>query len=129
MSIFSFIGSIFKPAVDLIDEIHVSDEERGKLKNELAKIQSDAQAKLIDLEKARLDALSAVQKAEANSKHLITAIWRPICSIAIVGLIIAGSFGIVTLTPDIYELAKVFLGAYAGGRSLEKLGSVLKLGK
>ena len=28
-----------------------------------------------------------------------------------------------------HDLVKVFIGVYSGGRSLEKIGSVLKLGK
>ncbi len=129
MNIFSWVSNIFNPVVNLVDELHVSDEERGKLRNELAQIQASAQSRLIELEKSKVEALSKLQQAEASSKYFITATWRPICSVAIVGLIIAGSFGIVTLTQDIYDLASIFLGTYAGGRSLEKLGSVLKLGK
>ena len=31
MGIFDFIGSIFKPAADLVDNLHTSDEERLEL--------------------------------------------------------------------------------------------------
>lgn len=129
MSIFNFIAGIFKPATDLIDNLHTSDEERMTLRNELAKIQEQANSKLIDLEAKRLDAMSKVQIAESSSKYAITATWRPITSMALVGIIIAGSFGLCEVGAEIYDLAKVFLGTYAGGRSLEKLGSVIKLGK
>lgn len=137
MSIFSAIGSfisgIFKPASDLVDNLHVSDEERGKLRNELAAIQEKANAKLVELEVARLDALSKVQVAEAGSKYMITAIWRPVCSLLLVGLIIAGSFGWVELKSEIYELSGLFLGIYGGGRSAEKaigkVADVVKLGR
>lgn len=129
MGLFDFIGGIFAPATKLIDDIHVSDEERLQLRNELAKIQAGAMEKLTELEKARLNAMSKVQAAEANSKHTITATWRPITSMVLVALIVAGSFGMVTVGPEIYDLAEIFLGAYAGGRSLEKVSSALKLGK
>ena len=76
----------------------------------------------------KVEALQKVQVAEASSKHVITAIWRPICSLSLVSIILLGSFGYVEVTPDIYELSKVFLGTYTAGRSIEKLGSVIKLG-
>ena len=40
MGLFDFIANIFKPAADIVDELHTSDEEKGRLRNELAKIQS-----------------------------------------------------------------------------------------
>ena len=129
MGFLSFLGGIFKPLTDSIDNLHTSTEEKLQLRNELAGIQAQANEKLVELERARLDALSKVQIAEAKSQYRITAIWRPVVSIILVLLIVAGSFGLVTLTPDIYELAKVFLGAYSAGRSFEKIGQVVKLGK
>ena len=129
MSIFSFIAGIFEPATKLIDDLTTTDEEKMELRNKLAEIQERANAKLIDLEAKRLDAMSKVQIAESSSKYAITATWRPITSMALVGIIIAGSFGLCEVGTEVYDLAKVFLGAYTGGRSLEKLGSVIKLGK
>lgn len=129
-SIGSFISGIFSPAAELIDEIHVSDEERGKIRAELARIQADVLNKTTELEMKRLEAMSKVNVAEAQSKFAITATWRPICSIAIVAVVILSSFGIIPKPDqDFYNLAQVFLGVYSGGRSLEKVGSVLKLGK
>ena len=134
MSVFSsiggFISGIFKPAADLVDNLHTSDEEKGQIRAELAKIQAGVLNKSMELEKARFDAMSKVQIAESQSTHKITAIWRPICSIAIVSVIILSSFGIIP-KPDkeFYDLARIFLGVYSGGRSLEKIGSDLKIGR
>lgn len=127
--ILSFISNIFKPAADIVDELHVSDEERGKLRNELARIQEDILSKYVELEKMSITAQMEVQKAEASSSHWLAANWRPICALMIVGIIVAGSFGLVAVTPDIYHLAEIFLGVYGGGRSLEKLGGMINLGK
>ena len=131
MSILDFIGGIFRPLANVVDEIHVSDEERGQLRNQLAGIQAGVQTKMIDLEAKRLDAMSKVQVAEAGSKHTITAIWRPVSSLMFVLVITLGAFHIIE-KPDkeFYDLAKLFLGTYAGGRSLEKIGSAITgLGK
>lgn len=134
MSIFSgitaFVSGIFSPAADLIDNLHTSEEEKGKIRTEIAKIQAEVLNKTTDLEMKRLDAISKVQISESQSKYRITATWRPICSIAMVTIIILASFGVIDKPDsDFYDLAKMFLGIYGGGRSLEKIGSVLKLGK
>lgn len=131
MGILDFIGGIFKPLTDTIDNVHTSTEEKQQLRNKLAEIQAGVQSKMIDLEAKRLDAMSKVQVAEASSKHTITAIWRPISSLMFVIVITLGAFHVIE-KPDkeFYDLATIFLGTYAGGRSLEKIGAVVKgLGK
>ncbi|MCK5138470.1 MAG: hypothetical protein KAQ85_01385 [Thermodesulfovibrionia bacterium] len=125
-----FISGLFSPAASLIDNLHTSEEEKGKIRAEIAKIQASVLNKTADLEMKRLDAISKVQSAEANSSHVITATWRPICSMALVFIVILASFGVIPKPDsDFYDLVKVFIGIYGGGRSLEKIGSVLKLGK
>lgn len=128
MGLFSWISSIFSPAADLVDNLHTSDEERLTLRNELAKLQTEVNTKLIGLEEEKVKALSRVQEAEANSKWQLVAVWRPICSLLIVGIIIADSFGWIVAGEQIYDLAKVFLGAYTTSRGLEKVAKTMKLG-
>lgn len=84
MEILSFISSIFKPAVDLVDELHTSDEEKGNIRNQLAAIQAGVQDKIIDLEAKRLeyekqlvDARSEVLKAEMQGQSWLQRNWRP----------------------------------------------------
>ena len=110
-----FIKAIFKPATELIDNLHVSDEERGKLRNEFAKIQYQVHKTTADL-----------MIAEANSPHLITSIWRPICALILFSLILLDGFGVISAPDQVYELAKIFLGVYSGGRSLEKVAKLIK---
>lgn len=129
MGILSFISDLFKPAADLIDNVHTSTEEKLTLRNELADIQRKVNDKIIDLEKARLDAMSKIEIAEAGSAHWLRANWRPICSIIIVGIIVADSFGWIKAGVQIYDLAKIFLGAYTTSRGIEKVASVAKLGR
>jgi hypothetical protein len=120
MSIFDFIGNIFKPAADLVDNISTTDEERLQLRNEFKKLENQATAKILELEKTKIEALSRVEVAEANSKHWIRANWRPITALTLVGLIVAGSMGWATVPVEIYNLSTVFLGGYGVGRSFEK---------
>ena len=128
MGIFSFIGDIFAPAADLIDDIHVSDEERMELRNEFAAIQEKAQAKILELEMAKVNALANVQVAEASSEFWLTANWRPLSILILMTLVVLGSFDLIQIGPEISELLKLLFGVYAGGRSLEKISKVVKLG-
>ena len=129
MSIFSFISNLFKPAADLVDSLHVSDEERGKLKNELAQIQAQAQKQMLDYEAKVVEARSKLMVAEAQSPHLITAIWRPVACLCLITIGVLASFGIGKPDNQVYELTKILLGAYASGRTLEKVVKVSKFGK
>lgn len=129
MGFLSFISSIFDPVSKTIDNLHTSDEEKMELRNKLAEIQGNVQTKLIDLEGKLADADSKIRVAEAQSPHLITAIWRPISCLALVTILILASFGIGNPDDSLYTLAQIVIGGYVGGRSLEKLGTTLKLGK
>ena len=115
MSIFSFITNLFAPATKLIDEISTTDEERLKLRNELARIQQEVHAKTTDL-----------MIAEVKSEHWIVAAWRPLCVLLLISLIIADAYGWAKAPDQIYELANLFLTTYAGSRGLEKISRNLK---
>jgi hypothetical protein len=110
-----WIAGIFKPATDLIDSLHVSDAERMELRNKLAEIQAGVHAKSVEL-----------MKAEASSDHWIVAAVRPICSLVLFGLIIADAYGWAKAPPQVYDLASMYLSIYAGGRSIEKVGKIVK---
>jgi len=129
LGILSFISDIFKPAAEVIDELHVSEEEKGKLRNELASIQAKAQQELLKYEAKVLETHAKISVAESNSKHWITATWRPLCSILLVAILVLAAFDLAHPKPELYELAKIFLGTYAGGRSFEKMMNLRKLGK
>ena len=129
MGLFDFISSIFKPASDIVDELHTSEEEKLKLKNELASIQGQAQERILDYESKLAEYRHKLLVAEANSPHPFVALWRPICSTALVTIIVLASFGICHPGPELYKLAEIFLGAYVGGRTIEKIVSASKLGK
>jgi len=129
MGLFDFISSIFKPASDIVDELHTSEEEKLKLKNELASIQGQAQERILDYESKLAEYRHKLLVAEATSPHPFVALWRPICSTALVTIIVLASFGICHPGPELYKLAEIFLGAYVGGRTIEKIVSASKLGK
>lgn len=129
--ILDFISSIFKPLCDTIDNVSTTDEERLKLRNELAQIQSNVQTKLIELEQAKLNAAQKVIVAETNSDSTIVKTWRPITTVLLVSLVILGAFKVIDTPPEIYKLLEGFLYIYGAGRSAEKGISLItsKLGK
>jgi len=129
MGAFSFITNLFKPAAKLVDNLHTSTEEKMTLKNELAGIQAKANEHFLELAKAELEARQAIIVAESQSSHWLQGNWRPICSIALILIVVLDSFGIVAASEELYTLATAFLGLYGAGRSIEKSASVIKLGK
>jgi len=126
---FKWIANLFKPAADLVDNLHTSEEEKMALKNEFANIQAEANKQFLELAKAELEARTEMVKAEAASTHWLQANWRPICSIALISIVVLDSFSIVQASERLYTLATAFLGLYGAGRSVEKAASVVKLGK
>ena len=145
MNILNFISGIFKPVADLVDNVHTSEEERGKLRNELAKIQGDVQLRLLeyqqqvlDYEKKLVDARSSVLKAELEGKSWLQRNWRPILMLIII-IIIANNYilfpylsmwtdkvKVLQLPNGLYALLTAGVGGYIVGRSGEKIASNFK---
>ena len=130
MSIFSFITDIFKPASDIIDELHTSDEEKMKLQNEMAKIQAGTQEQGMKLEGqiAQLQAKLAeeaakVAVAESKSDSVFTRTYRPAILSGMFILIALNSFGILTHpVPDIFiSVFGAAFGVVGLGRTAEKI--------
>lgn len=127
MSIFSFIGDLFKPASDLVDELHFSGEEQGnieikksELRNKLAEMESKVSIKMMDLQSQAIEANSKVAIAEQEHGNWLSKSWRPITSLALVGLLLAMGFEIVPYKDFLAKVAGGFLGIYGMGRSYEK---------
>lgn len=117
MDILGWISGLFTPVTNLIKEFHLSDGDRMKLENELAKIQADASAKMVELEEAKLK----LQGIEATSANWLVAGWRPACSVVMVVIILAASFGFAHPNEQFYSLAQWFLVGYTGARTIDKI--------
>ncbi|MCJ8349070.1 3TM-type holin [Moritella sp.] len=131
-SIMDFVSRTFKPAADLIDNIHTSEEEKLKLKNVLVELQNEVTKKHIelvskqmDLERTLLDAQSSIIQKEASSGSWITRSWRPITMLCFLAIVILNALGIITLEEkfahDFMQLVEIGLGGYVIGRSAEKV--------
>lgn len=129
MSILTFIGTIFKPAVDLIDDLHLSKEEEATLKNELEKIQVQVKEKVIDLESKTIEGQAKIIEAEARSDSWLTKNWRPMVIMSLFCLIVLDYFGVSSsdgLPEQAWRTIDIALGGYIGGRSVEKVARIVK---
>lgn len=129
--ILEVLGIVFKPLVDLVDELHTSDEEKGVLRQKLFEAQSALFIKAMDFEKAALEAQARVVEAEAKSEHWLTSNWRPIVMLGMFGLVVARWFGFsapnipLEIENQLWTLLQVGLGGYVAGRSLEKVAEAV----
>ena len=122
MNLFSFIGDIFKPAADLVDNLHTSDEERLALRIKLESVQNELMLKVLDYEKKLMEVQGDVIKAEATGGSWIQRNWRPITMLTFLVLVVLDSFRWLAspLAPEAWTLLQIGLGGYVVGRSVEK---------
>lgn len=132
MGITELIAGIFKPATELIDELHTSEEERLQAKSHLLDVQAAAMQKVFEYETELIDSRGEIVRAEASSKHWLTANWRPITMLTFLGLVVARWFGYEAegLTQAdydaLYNLISIGIGGYIIGRSGEKIAETIK---
>jgi len=127
MSWFKLVGSIFKPAVELIDNLHTSEEEKLQAKQKMFEVQVAAFNKAEEYELELLEAKKTIITAEAQSQSFIARNWRPITMLTFLGLVVLDSFGVLSspLAPQAWTLLQIGLGGYVVGRSAEKVTHVL----
>lgn len=130
------IEGIFKPAAELVDEMHTSKEEMLDAKTRLLAVQAQVMQTVFSYETANLEAKARIVESEAKSEHFLTACWRPITMLTFVALVVLDAFGIVKwasgkdLSDQMWLLLQIGLGGYVGGRSVEKVAdTVLKIRK
>lgn len=126
-SIFSFVGNAIKPVTELVDQVSTTDEEREKLKNELAKVEAQFTSKLIELRKKEIEAQTRVITSEAKGESWLQRNWRPTTMLVFLGIIVAHWLGYTyegistEIQNNLYGLIKIGLGGYVIGRSVEKV--------
>lgn len=120
MSLFNFLGSVFKPVADLVDNVHTSDEERMMLRNQLAQIEAQVSIKMMELQSSVIEANSKMAIAEQEHGNLLSKSWRPLVSLALTGILVAMGFGVIEFNDLLAQISGAFLGIYGVGRSMEK---------
>jgi hypothetical protein len=128
-TVLDFVSGIFKPATELIDELHTSEEEKLQLRNSFVKLQNEVTLNQLNLEGQLVDARSKVAVTELTGASWLQRNWRPITMLIFVGLIVLDTFnwlpGPGKLSPEFMSLVKIGLGGYVIGRSFEKAGPAI----
>jgi hypothetical protein len=125
MNVLGLIGQIFKPAMEMIDNVHTSVEEKLQQKAQLLELQTTFLVQALDYEQEQLKSKTAIIMAEANSQSWLSRSWRPITMLTFLVLVCADSFGILQyrLADQAWTLLQIGLGGYVVGRSAEKVTS------
>ena len=132
MGITDLIAGIFKPAADLIDNLHTSEEERLEQKRLLLEVQAKAMDRVHEYNTTLLESQSKIVNSEAKSEHFLAATWRPIVMLVFTALVVARFFGFhaPSMTEaeylELWGLIQLGLGGYVAGRSAEKMMKVYK---
>lgn len=131
LSITDLISGIFKPAAELIDELHTSEEERLKAQGHLLDVQAAAMQRVFDYETEALQAKAGIVQAEAKSEHWVTATWRPITMLTFLALAVGDSLGWLPnpLRDEAWTLLQIGLGGYVVARSGEKIVTQVRQSK
>lgn len=123
MNLFNLISQIFKPAMDMIDNVHTSTEEKLNKKAQLLELKTLFLNDALQYELKQLESKTAIITAEANSQSALARNWRPITMLTFLGLVVADSFGWLAnpLADQAWTLLQIGLGGYVLGRSAEKV--------
>lgn len=123
MRFLDLIAGIFKPAAELIDELHTSEEEKLEQKRRLLEIQAMVLDSSLEYEKEMMASRAEIINSEAKSEHWITATWRPITMLTFLALAVGDSLGLLQtpLRDEAWTLLQIGLGGYVVGRSAEKV--------
>jgi len=128
IGITDLIAGIFKPAAQLVDDLHTSTEEKLQAKAHVLDVQAAAMQRVFDYEKEALAGQQAIVAAEAKSEHFLVAAWRPITMLTFLVLAVGDSLGLLAtpLRDEAWMLLQLGLGGYVVGRSGEKIAKVMK---
>ena len=75
MNVLGLIGQIFKPAMEMIDNVHTSAEEKLVQKAQLLELQTTFLTQALDYESEQLKSKTAIIMAEANSASWLARNW------------------------------------------------------
>jgi len=121
--VWGWLTELVTPVTELIDELHTSDEERMRIRQEMLKIQAGLTARIIDYEAELARSRAQVITAEAQGQSWLQRTWRPITMLTFLGLVVCDSFGLLAyrLADEAWTLLQIGLGGYVVGRSAEKI--------
>ena len=121
MNVLGLIGQIFKPAMEMIDNVHTSTEEKLQQKAQLLELQTAFLADALKYEEEQLRMRANIIMAETKSDSWLTRSWRPITMLVFLGLVVGDSLGLLAspLAPEAWTLLQLGIGGYIVGRSAQ----------
>lgn len=129
----SSVGEVVEKVVNAVDNLVTSDEEKLSLKNELIKIQVEAQNKKDELDLKYQEQLTERLKADMNSDSWLSKNIRPLTLIFILVMysLLSISSGFNFEVTESYvrllgEWGMLIMSFYFGGRTIEKMSSIIK---
>lgn len=123
MNIIELIRGIFQPAVELVDELHTSEEEKLRHKAKTLDTYVKAIEQGIAYITQEFRQKAKIIEAEAKSEHWLTSTWRPITMLSLLSLVMMDSYGWLSnpLSDQAWLLLQIGVGGYVTGRSVEKV--------
>lgn len=129
MNLFEVIKDIFKPAAELVDNVHTSTEEKLAAKAAILETQANFLEYALKYEQEQLEVKSRIIEAETKSEHWLTSTWRPVTMYAFLVMLLSFWFGFVEPPALVTEeiLDRVFsmiqwgVGGYIASRGVEKV--------
>lgn len=130
----ALVGPALKAVTELVDDLHMSGEEKARAKIELVKLEGELKQKADELELKYEEELTKRHAADMASTSWLSKNIRPL---SLVFLILAtavfavfdgniGDFTIDTAYISMYEsLLLLAFGFYFGSRGLEKVASIV----
>lgn len=133
MPILGLLGGLFSMIGSGVSAIFGFKSEQAQAVKEAIKVVGDYSAS----EGQREAAIATIIAAENSSGYALAALWRPLMMLVFLGIVVSFWLGYVPVNmvgpmppmiAEIFELIKIGMGGYIGGRSLEKIINSLSLG-
>jgi len=139
-----WLTSLISPVTQLIDQFHMSPEEKTAAKAALVQMQNGVIEKTLEYERSIVEAQSKVIIAEAQGETWIQRAWRPLTMMIFAGIVawnfavapilswLAMLFGSAAVVPHLplpsgfWVYLSTGLGGYIVGRSGEKIVQTIK---
>ena len=93
MSITSMIGELFRPVSNIVDELHTSEEEKFKIKKEMAKLESDIKFACWTLKNKWCKPSQALSMLKPMANRGCNAIGGPLPCSPFLFMVVCDSFG------------------------------------
>ena len=142
MALPAWLGSIFEPIANLVDELHTSKEEKEQLKIAMLSQQTALAIKVMEYEVKQAEHQKDIIVAEAQGQSWLQRNWRPLIMCVFGGIVawnyiigplgswVSAMFGgpafpALEMTTGFWTLLTTGVGGYIAGRSGEKIARTI----